>query len=248
MPFAQLRHALLLCACMLALPVRASGPPAEVIVLSTLHQLHEEVPGYSYGDLAAAIERLEPDVLCVELRAQDLATRAPQKVKREYPAAIYPLIDRHGYRVYPLEPSEPEYSARVGPYVAANRAFAESKPSQAEALGRYGEGVYAGLRAYWTTPARANDVVTDHVMQAKHALQEAMIGAGEHDGWQGWNRYFLGVIQRAAAENPGKRIVVTVGAEHGYWLRGRLAGTPGLVLLDTAALLYAGAGEGPAAP
>lgn len=237
--FNAMRHALMVIACLLAAPAHAVTKPAQVIVLATLHQMHDEVLAYSFQDLSDVIERLAPDVLCIEVRAEDLAARSPQQTKREYPAVIYPLIDRHRYVVYPMEPSEPVFSALVEPYVAANQAFATSLPAQAEAFASYGAGVYAGLRAYWTAPARVNDDVTDQVMRAKHALQEAMIGPGERAGWQAWNQHFLGVIMRAAAENPGKRIVVTVGAEHGYWLREHLGKLPDVQLLDTAALLEA---------
>lgn len=234
---ATLRHALMVLACLLAVPAYATAKPAQVIVLATLHQMHDEIPAYSFEHLSDVIERLAPDVLCIEVRAEDLAARSPQKSKREYPLAIYSLIDKNGYLVYPMEPSEPVFSALVKPYVAANQAFAASSPAQAEAFRDYGDGVYAGLRSYWTGPARVNDAVTDQVMRAKHALQEAMIGRGERAGWQAWNQHFLDVIVRAAAENPGKRIVVTVGAEHGYWLREHLGKSPGVQLLDTAALL-----------
>ncbi len=215
------------------------APPAEVIVLATLHQIHGDTPGYSFEVLSRAIEGLAPDVLCVEVRADRLAGRLPEQTKQEYPAVIYPLIDRHHYRVYPMEPSEPEFSALIQPYLAANQAFAEANPAEAEALGKYNAGVYAGLRAYWTSPARVNDDVTDAVLHGKHALQQAMIGAGERTGWQAWNQHFLAVVTRAAAENPGKRIVVTVGVEHAYWLREHLRGVSGVRLLDAAGLLQA---------
>ncbi len=229
---------LFLCLALIAQASQAAEPPpAEVVVLATLHQLHDEIPGYPPRALSRAIETLAPDVLCVEVRADHLLARMPEKTKLEYPAVIYPLIDRHHYRVYALEPSEPTFSALVRPYLAANQAFAESAPARAEALASYNKGVYAGLRAYWTSPGRVNDAVTDAVLRGKHALQQAMIGPGERAGWQAWNQHFLEVVTQAAAENPGKRIVVTVGAEHGYWLRAHLARSPGLRLLDTAKLL-----------
>ncbi len=49
--------------CLIAVPLHAGGAPAQVVVLSTLHQLHAEVPGYSFEDLSHAIEQLAPDVL-----------------------------------------------------------------------------------------------------------------------------------------------------------------------------------------
>ena len=54
---------------------------------------------------------------------------------------------------------------------------------------------------------------------------------------------FPGVVLQAAKENPGKRIVVIVGSEHGYWLRGHLAQAGGVQLLDTAGLLRASSAE-----
>ena len=128
-------------------------------------------------------------------------------------------------------------SGILGPYMQANRLFGEAQPQAAAAFSAHAQSLYAPLRAYWTTAARVNDGVTDLQMRAKHALQEALVGDGERAGWDAWNGHFLEVVERAAAENPGRRIVVLVGAEHGYWLRERLARRPGIRLLDTAALL-----------
>ena len=77
-------------------------------------------------------------------------------------------------------------------------------------------------------------------IRPEHHLGAAPVpGEGERAGWEAWNGEFLATIARAAQEHPGKRIVVLVGAEHGYWLRAALARTPGLRLLDTASLLAA---------
>ncbi|MBT2144833.1 MULTISPECIES: hypothetical protein [unclassified Rhodanobacter] len=229
----------------MALPalVTAKTPPAQVAVLATLHQLHATTPAYSFETLGQAIERLRPDVLCVELQPADLQQRPAEATKQEYPRVVYPLIDRHHYRVYAMEPAEPTYSDILKPYIQAGHDFSVGEPEQAEAFSRYSDGAYIGLQTYWTSPARVNDAVTDSVLRAKHELQQAMVGDGERIGWERWNRQFLGVILQAAKENPGKRIVVIVGAEHGYWLRGHLAQAVGVQLLDTAELLRAPAAK-----
>ncbi len=211
--------------------------PAEVAVLSTLHRMHAQVPAYDAAALEASLLRLDPAVLCIEVRPDRYAQRAAETTKVEYPQVVYPLLERHAWRVYPMEPDGARYDAILGPYLAAGRAFGESQPDAAEAFSAHATALYAALRGYWTSPARVNDAVTDQQMRAKHALQEALSGEGERAGWQAWNQHFLEVITRAAAENPGRRIVVLAGAEHGYWLRERLAGQPGIRLLDTAALL-----------
>lgn len=234
------RLLVLLLSCCLPLAHAGERPSAEVAVLATLHKLHAEVPAYDDAALKRSIERLAPDVLCIEVSPARYAARGPEANKVEYPAVVYPLVDAHGYRVYPMEPAAPRDAEILQPYLAANRAFAEQQPAASKAFQAQTAALYDTLRLYWTSPARVNDAVTDAQMQAKHALQAALVGEGERAGWEAWNGEFLATVARAARENPGKRIVVLVGAEHGYWLRAALAKTPDVRLLDTAALLAAG--------
>lgn len=223
--------------CCLPLLAGARATATEVAVLSTLHAMHDEVPAYSQAALAASVRKLAPDVLCIEVTPDRFATRAPEPNKIEYPGVIYSLVESQGYRTYPMEPGEPLSSHILVPYKRANETFVEAQPEQAQAFDAYMEAMYVTLRTYWTSPARVNDATTDAQMRAKHALQEALVGPGEREGWAAWNRQFLAAIDRAVDENPGKRIVVLAGVEHGYWLRERLAGRDDIRLLDTAALL-----------
>jgi hypothetical protein len=229
----------ILLACWFALPaaVGARPAPATVVVLDTLHRMHAQVPGYDNTMLGRAIEHLQPDVLCVELQPEDLAARPPEKTKQEYPAVIYPLIERHHYRVYAMEPGEPLFGTLLGPYRDNTVAFDQRRPAQAKAFGQYTSGLYAVLQEHWTSPAAVNDDVTDAAFRSKHRLQEALMGPAERAGWEAWNGHFLQVILQAARENHGRRIVVTVGAEHGYWLREHLRGAAGVDLLETPAAL-----------
>ncbi|MGA7296567.1 MAG: hypothetical protein WBW92_03520 [Rhodanobacteraceae bacterium] len=200
------------------------------MVLATLHGFHEAVPAYGFDTLGRTIESLKPDVLCLEVQPGDLQARGPEKVKVEYPRVVYPLIDKHHYRVYAMEPAEPVFSRIVKPYVASARAFQDNQPAQAKAFNAYAEHGLEALKTYWTSPRRVNDATTDAVFAAKHALQTAMIGAGERAGWEAWNEHFREVILLAARENPGKRIVVLVGVEHAYWLRRNLGDLAGIEL------------------
>lgn len=223
--------------CLFAVTCAQAGEKTEVAVLSVMHKLHAEMPYYGFDDLERIIESLDPDVLCVELQPDDLKTRPGENTKQEYPRVVYPLIDEHGYRVYAMEPAEPEFSELLQPYLEANRRFAEKQPEQSAVLDRFIESTYGALNAYWQSPADVNGEITDHVFRAKHDMQGVLAGAGERQGWDNWNSHFLGVIETAARENPGKRVLVIVGAEHAYWLREHLAGNGSLSLLDTAALL-----------
>src|SRR5690606_29799638 len=134
----------------------ARTPATEVAVLSTLHAMHGEVPAYSQDVLAASVRRLAPDALCIEVRPDRFAARAPEPNKIEYPGAIYPLIETQGYLAYPMEPAEPDYGRILAPYRRANEEFGEAHRVQAEAFASHMEAMYAVLRTYWTSPARVN--------------------------------------------------------------------------------------------
>ncbi len=67
-----------------------------------------------------------------------------------------------------------------------------------------------------------NSRQTDALFEVKHEFQSALYGPEERRGWERWNEHFLSRILDVARDNAGKRIVVTVGVEHGYWLRKRL--------------------------
>lgn len=224
-------------------PVLAA-PKAEVAVLSTLHRVHADVPAYDFDALRGAIVELSPDVLCLEVDPTDLETRPDESVKVEYPRVVYPLLDERDYGRCALEPMPKAAAKIIQPYVAASRKFSAERREADAAFEAYNEAMYGVLKTLWQTPADVNSRVTDQVLGAKHALQIELIGEGEAAGWRAWNEHFLRQILRAAKDNPGKRIVVLVGVEHGYWLRGALANQKDVRLLDTAALLRkAGLGE-----
>lgn len=218
----------------------AAAAPTEVVVLCTLHQFHEEVAGYSYADLKAAIERLHPDLLAVELTPTDLAGRVTQKIKREYQNAVYPLLAQHKWEAVPMEP-EGELSRKLIAAVREAEASLQREfPQKDEVSQLYSDTLFSFLRAHWRSAADVNSVWTDNSFAVKHAFEEKLYGPKEVEGWEGWNQHFLDRIMEAARANPGKRIVVTVGAEHGYWLREHLRQEQGVKLVEATTMLERG--------
>jgi hypothetical protein len=239
--------------CIIVLVVAALGPkiygqshankaapdvsPTEVVVLCTLHQFHEEVPGYSYADLKTAIERLQPDVLAVELTPSDLTARAAQKIKREYQNAVYPVLAQNKWEAVAMEPEGALSKKLIAAIREAEGSLERESPQKAETAQLYSDTLFSYLRSRWHSAEDVNSVWTDDLFAVKHAFQEKLYGAKEVEGWEGWNQHFLERIMEAVKANRGKRIVVTVGAEHGYWLREHLRKEQGVKLLDTARLL-----------
>lgn len=224
--------------CLAGMPPALAGDTAraEVIVLSTLHQLHDSTPGYSFEDLSRTIEQLQPDVLAVELTAEDLSSRREQTVKQEYQRSVFPLLDQHDYAVVPLEPPQPLYGELVGLMRRAQVELKEQQPARAESFQVYMTSLFRLLGERWRSPADVNSPVTDALFESKHRFQADLFGPDESRAWEGWNRHFLEQVLAAARANPGKRILVLVGAEHGYWLREQLRASD-VRLLDTYQLL-----------
>jgi hypothetical protein len=237
-----IRAALALC---VVFPAHAADPatPTEVVVLATLHQYHPKVPRYGYADLGAAVEQLQPHVLALQLTAEDIASRAPQRTRQEYPQSIYPLLERHSYFTVALEPSGARRAALLDKLVTADRAFTRSAPEQARAFEAFGSQLFSYLLENWRSACDVNSAQTDALMEVKHRFQDAITPADQAAAWDGWNQHFLGQIKRAATAHPGKRVVALVGVEHAYWLRAQLREQPGLRLMDAAGLLKAQEGR-----
>lgn len=215
----------------------AQAVPAAVAVLSTRHRVHAEVPAYDNAALAAAITAPASKMLCIAIGPQAWAARKPGRTKVQYPDVVYPLLDAQQWPVYLLEPDDALARRMLADNLPSSQRFHSERPETAKAFGEWQAGLYGALKHHWTSPAAVNDRVTDGLMQSKHGLQDALIGPQEQQGWEAWNRHFLERIVEAAQQNPGKRIVVLVGVEHGYWLRRELVAQPGVQQLDTAALL-----------
>ena len=215
----------------------ATPPASQVVVLCALHQMHEEASYYTYADLSAAIERLRPDVLAVELTPADLKARTEQKNKREYQNSVYPLLQRHSWTAVALEPEDPRRSELIGMLRETEESLRQTSPQKDEAFQTYADDLYKYLFSQWHSPADVNAPWTDHLFAVKHKFQHDLYGSKEEQGWEGWNQHFLDQIVAAANQNPGKRIVVVVGVEHGYWLREHLRLQAGVEVLDTESLL-----------
>lgn len=60
----------------------------QVVVVSTLHKNHLQNPNYTYEDVSKTIEKFNPDILAVEIRAEDLYLPKDTLVKR-YPVEMH---------------------------------------------------------------------------------------------------------------------------------------------------------------
>lgn len=204
----------------------------EIFVLSTLHQLHLESKYYSFETLSQIIEKLRPDILAVELNSADLLNRKEQKTKQEYQKSIFPLIDKHKYLTVPLEPAEPKFSELVSLLRDSEKELREKSPEKAAVFSLYVKTLYDYLLETWDSPLAVNSVQTDAFFEVKHNYQNVVYNEKQKLVWENWNTHFFDIILETAKKNPGRRIVVTVGAEHAYWLRKKIRGNKSVTLLE----------------
>lgn len=81
---------LVLCFFLTNLQLYSQINSTEVLVLSTLHKGHLSNPNYSYDSISQIIQNFDPDVLGVEIRAEDV------KLDKDYLSKFYPL-EMHQY-------------------------------------------------------------------------------------------------------------------------------------------------------
>jgi len=209
----------------------------QVFVLGTLYRRHEAVPRYDLAALRRTMTAIQPDALVLDVTPTELATRKVWPGKIEYPGAIFPFIDAGRYRVYAAEPDEPMFTEIVQSITEASQALERTAPDVSAGLDQFTEAVYTSLYASWQTPADVNSAVTDRVLAGKQALESRLVGPVRAKGRERWNRHVLGIILKAARENPGRRVLVLVGIENRHWFVNHLRNSTDIELVDMEAWL-----------
>lgn len=234
LPAALPRRAALACiVAALALPSLAVAQrTAEVYVLATLYGRHTTTPAYGHAELRRLITAINPEVVVLDVSPRELRDQRVHPSKAEYPEVIFPLVRERGWRAYPGEPDEPEFGEIVGRLGRALGEFKAGRPDAARADKAYEEATWAALAQFWVSAADVNGALTDQLLQARRSYQDRVAGPEVADAWRRWNDHAATMVGRAAAENPGARILVLIGVENCGALRRTLAARPDLRLVD----------------
>jgi hypothetical protein len=67
---------------------------SEVLIISTIHGTHRTNPNYSYDTLFKFIEKFNPDIIGVEIRAEDIDSSFVY-LKKNYPFEMYECIRKY---------------------------------------------------------------------------------------------------------------------------------------------------------
>lgn len=207
----------------------SAAPDGALFVLATLYSRHAATPAYDVAALRRVIERIDPDVLVLDVTPQELARRQVHESKIEYVGAVFPYLAAVNRPVYPAEPDEPLFTQITEPL---GRAFADLPALTSEALDRYESGLFALLGGIWTSAEAVNDALTDQLMAAKARLTSEMIPAFAH-GQAQWDAHTTARTLDALAAHPSARVLLLTGVENTWRIRPALAGA-GVPLVDMA--------------
>lgn len=198
------------------------APQATIHVVPTLHQYHAAVPAYGFDALTRVLDDLAPDVLVLELTERALRERRPQVVKQEYQNSVFPYLARRAIPAVAMEQDEALAEDFVTQGLEAEQRFRQAWPRRHAEYEHGMRDLFDRLLRSWDSPAAVNSARSDGLVEEKHEREAELFGAGYRDSWDRWNDHFAQAIATTARANPGRRVVVLAGFEHGYWLRRRL--------------------------
>jgi DNA-binding beta-propeller fold protein YncE len=219
----------------------------EVAVMGMIHGSHRTSELWGLPQVEETIRNFAPDIVCTEiapdrwhrierdLRDRDAIDDPRVQVFPEYTDLILRLAADAGFEVVPCAGWTREMSdlrgVRIGQFNSEDR-FDAPREEYARRL--------AELRATYTSePTAADDPAYIHSdeyddrQKGERALydeyQNDLIGPG---GWTNINVEHYRYVAQTVREHRGKRILVTFGAAHKYWLLEQLAERADVDLLD----------------
>lgn len=194
---------------------------AEVVVVGTMYQWHLHSPMYSLEVLTDLIKRTDPEVLCIEFSPEQLENESACAAKPEYPDAIMPFAEKNGIPLVSLQQrteSWSEYQRMVQKEIDRIRSDPEMSVKWefwTELRESMGE-VYS--RSLFDFLCQAYDTWIEIVHGKFYSRLFPELGRL----WDEWNQQYLETITKTIEDNPDRRITVTVGVQHKYWLNNRL--------------------------
>jgi hypothetical protein len=209
----------------------------EVYVIGTLYKRHEQVPAFNVAVLKRVITDIKPDVMVLDVTPTELQQKNVFPGKIEYIQAVFPLLENASYITYAAEPAEPLFSEIVQAVSQAHKSFPKDKPVQAAALEQHEKATYELLKQHWSSVANVQDEVTAAALRATIELSGAMMGPVVQNADIRWDRHTADVVLKAAAEHPGKRIMVLTGIRNRPLVTENLRADASIQLIDMPAWL-----------
>jgi hypothetical protein len=192
-------------------PVHAqiSPPPADaVLVLGALHDLHAREESFGYDRLVQILKAFRPDVVVLEVRPDELVSRAATPGRPEYPQVIWKWLDAAGVEAVAMEPGGKRFETIAGEAGAAFAAFGRRDAPGAAALTAFDDALETALVAYWRRTSETQDETTARIVDGHVALRAVLVGPAFVKAQTAWDDHMTQVMITTVRSRPSRRVLV----------------------------------------
>lgn len=193
-----------------------------VVILGTIHADKKQYPNY-IENLSKIIREINPQIICAELSPEQLQSNNLISSKPEYHFGIMPVVRNLNIEIVPIQPA-----TKIGIEIEQKKKDFEIKINENEIdkikwdfLDDFTTTLMKNLYSLIDQPS-----VFENLQMKEFDLwfyeswyqfiQKHFSEINEH--WIEWNQMFLENIIEVIKNNEGKRILVTVGLDHKFWL------------------------------
>ncbi|MBK0403740.1 hypothetical protein I5M27_12135 [Adhaeribacter sp. BT258] len=212
-------------------PVEQAALPAEVQVLATVHKFHLSNPNYPYAKVTQQIQKFGPDIIAIEIRPEDL------QEDTTYLKQFYPLEMRQVLKDFPREKvrgldwyGEEMRGKKMPADVFKNEQTELGKIKKLEREMNRDSLLQPRLiplaelskqqveLAKTASPAILNNGQYDDITRTFYEVLDEAVKGTRYETYTQFNRRRDEIITenivKLVQNNPGKRILVLLGANH----------------------------------
>ena len=209
----------------------AKPTEVQVQVLATIHKFHSSNPEYPYRKVTELISRFNPDIIAVEIRPEDI------KEDSAYLAKFYPLEMRQALNDFPLEKIRgfdwygeemrgrklpdnvfKDESTELGQVKKMERDLNQDIMLAPKLIPLVALGKQQAEMAKTFSPARLNNGEYDKVTASFYAVLYSALAKTKYQKFADFNQQrdqeIAKNIEQLVKENPGKRLIFLLGANH----------------------------------
>jgi hypothetical protein len=219
----MLRRELLLAAASLAACATTPAPRTQVMVIATVHRLHERIPTYSYDILYQRIRDFAPTAIGVEIRPEDI--REPRDYRqRYYPHEMVELSEEYAVIATGIDWLGPTIEGQLIPdgyfqsmeIKVLERELENDPTARSEALDALNAQKQPLIRT--ATPQSLNDGRYDAINREYYRVLRELRTRTRYqpltDFYAARDAHLDANAVALIRANPGGRVAIVIGADH----------------------------------